>query len=153
MPDRGELLDRLRRHHKSGEIIFLEGEAGKEMFLVQTGKVKIFKQSKGRTQTLAVLSRGDFFGEMALLTGKPRAASAEMLSEGDLVVVGKEAFHTMIRSKTEIAERIMKKLALRLAEANQRIDSLLYRDATSRVVNTLLQMVRARAVKKNEGGP
>jgi len=150
MSDRGEVLERLRRHHKAGEVLFLEGEGGKELYLIQSGKVKIFKQSKGRTRTLAVLGRGEFFGEMALLTGRPRSASAEMISDGDLIVVDKSTFHSMIRSRAEIAERMLRKLAIRLAEANHRIDSLLYRDSTSRVVSSLVQMAKERGVEEAE---
>ena len=64
-------------HFKKGHVLFNEGDAGEDMFIIQSGKVAIKKRvNEGGDATLAVLEKGDFFGEMALLERLPRSATA-----------------------------------------------------------------------------
>ena len=62
---------------KKGETIYVEGDLGTEMYVVQSGAVRIFRAVGGVKQELAIMEKGDFFGEIAVLEGLPRTASAE----------------------------------------------------------------------------
>ncbi len=84
-----------RKTCKSGEIIFRQGEAGKEMYVVHSGKVRIFRNQDGHETDLATLGADDFFGEMALFDNRARSASAQAVGETELRVVTKEAYDAM----------------------------------------------------------
>jgi CRP-like cAMP-binding protein len=121
-----ELFDKYKVSFKKGELIFSEGELGNEMFIIQNGKIRIFKNIDGFDQTLTVLEKGDFFGEMSILEGMPRSASAEAEEDCDLIKINSANFVAMIKSNIEIAIRIMRKLSLRLREANVQIEKLMH---------------------------
>ena len=109
-------------HFEKGHVLFHEGDSGEDMFIIQSGKVAIKKRVKdGGDATLAVLEKGDFFGEMALLERLPRSATAEVIEEGDLIVIGGDTLGDMIKTNPEIAVRMLRKISKRLAEANDRI--------------------------------
>ena len=112
-------------HFKKGTVLFQEGDEGEEMYIVQSGRVAIKKKVKEGDATLAVLEKGDFFGEMAILERQPRSASAEMLEDGDLIVIAGEIFGDMIKANPEIAVRMLRKQSIRLREANKQLEQAL----------------------------
>jgi CRP/FNR family transcriptional regulator, cyclic AMP receptor protein len=134
------LFQRFGREFKRGDLLFREGEPGKEMFVIQAGKVNITKTVRDTEKILATLGAGEFFGEMAILNNKPRSAGAVMAADGKLLVIDSRTFEAMIRGNVEIAVRLIKKLADRLQEADEQIENLLLRDPSSRVVHHLLQL-------------
>ena len=94
------------------------------MYIIQSGKVAIKKRVPHGEVTLAVLEKGDFFGEMAVLERMPRSASAEMVEDGDLIVIGSDVFGDMIKTNPEIAVRMLRKYSLRLRETTKQIEQL-----------------------------
>jgi CRP-like cAMP-binding protein len=114
-------------HFDKGHVLFREGDEGDEMFIIQSGRVAIRKKVKDSETTLAVLEKGDFFGEMAILERMPRSATAEMLDEGDLIVISGEMFGDMIKANPEIAVRMLRKYSLRLRDANRHLEEVLAR--------------------------
>jgi len=112
-------------HYKTGAVLFKEGEEGEEMFIIQSGRVAIKKKVKEGDTTLAVLEKGDFFGEMALLERLPRSASAEVIEDGDLIKISNEIFGDMIKANPEIAIRMLRKYSIRLRETNKQIEHIL----------------------------
>ncbi|MCB1180123.1 MAG: cyclic nucleotide-binding domain-containing protein [Leptospiraceae bacterium] len=95
-----------------GEIIFCEGEVGKELFVVQEGNIKIVRMSGTTEMVMNILREGSIFGEMALLDNKPRSASAVSVSKSKLAVVSKVNFHTT----TELNPKLMTKVIFVLSE-------------------------------------
>ena len=136
------LFQRFGKAFKKGEVLFKEGDVGKEMFVVQAGKVNITKTVRDTEKVLATLGAGEFFGEMAILNQKPRSAGAVMADDGKLLVIDSKTFEAMIRGNVEIAVRLIKKLSDRLQEADDQIENLLLRDPGSRVVHFLIQQAR-----------
>lgn len=145
------LFERLGKVFPSGTVLFREGEQGKEMFVIQTGKVKISKEVRGEEQSLAVIGAGEFFGEMAIFNNKPRSATATVLEESKMLVIDPKTFEAMIRGNTEIAVRMIKKLAQRLQETDDQIESLMLKDANSRVVHILARLADTTGQKTPEG--
>ncbi len=116
---------RFLTHYKQGHVLFREGDDGDEMFIVQTARVAIKKKVKdGSEATLAVLEKGDFFGEMSILERMPRSATAEVVEEGDLIKIDGEVFGDMIKANPEIAIRMLRKYSIRLRETNKQIESI-----------------------------
>ncbi len=142
-----QMFTRFGKRFSAGTVLFREGDRGEEMFIIQSGKVKISKKIRGVEKTLATLEKGEFFGEMAILNDKPRSATAEVVEEGDMLVIDRKTFETLLRSNVEIAIRFIRRLADRLRETNDQMEALMIRDNTSRLVNIL-----AKRVRESKGG-
>ena len=125
-------------------MLFQEGDRGEEMYIIQAGKVKISKKVRGVDKTLAMLEKGEFFGEMSILNDKPRSATAETVEDSDLLVIDRKTFDTLIRGNPEITVRFIKRLADRLREANEQMEALMIKDNTSRLVSILAKQVKDR---------
>jgi CRP/FNR family cyclic AMP-dependent transcriptional regulator len=137
-----QLFTRFGKKIPAGTALFQEGDHGEQMYIIQTGKVKISKRIRGVEKTLATLEKGEFFGEMAILNDKPRSASAETIEDCEMLVIDRKTFDTLIRGNSEIAVRFIKRLADRLREANEQMESLMIKDNTSRLVSLLAKQVR-----------
>jgi len=98
----------------SEQTIFDEGDVGDSMFIIVDGAVRIHKGNK----ELAVLSKGKFVGEMALLDQEPRSASVTSTEETTLLEINGEDFYDLMASRMEIMQGIVKILTQRLREAN-----------------------------------
>ncbi len=116
---------RFLSHFPAGKVLFREGDAGEDMYIIQSGRVAIKKRTgANKDVTLAVLEKGDFFGEMAVLERMPRSATAEMAEAGDLIVISGDTFGDMIKSNPEIAFRMLRKYSIRLREMVKQIEML-----------------------------
>lgn len=104
--------------HAAGEYIFREGELGTEMYIIHEGQVEILNRVGEEEALLALLEKGDFFGEMSLLEELPRAASARALTATRLLQINGATFDQMLRDNPEIAVRMMRKLSRRLRETD-----------------------------------
>jgi CRP-like cAMP-binding protein len=109
---------------KAGEYIFQEGDLGTEMYIIHEGKIEILNRSAGEEQLLAVLEKGDFFGEMSVLEDMPRAASARALTDSVLLQINGSTFDQMLQANPEIAVRMMRKLSRRLRETDDLLRGL-----------------------------
>ena len=130
-------LDHLVRQHPAGTVLFHEGDRGAEMFVIRTGRVNIWKRIAESEITLAVLGPGEFFGEMALLEGLPRSASATVIEDATLVEVDQQSFETLVRKNSEVALRLLRRLSSRLREADRQIQALMSRSGAARALSLL----------------
>jgi CRP/FNR family cyclic AMP-dependent transcriptional regulator len=128
------LFSRFGRESRAGEVLFREGESGAEMFVIQSGSVRISKRVAGHDRPLATLGRGEFIGEMAILNEKPRTATATVVEDAKLLVIGAKTLEMMIANNAEIALRLVKKLARRLDSADELVQILLNPDPEARVM-------------------
>jgi CRP/FNR family cyclic AMP-dependent transcriptional regulator len=131
------LLPRFGRDFSAGEVLFREGERGDEMYVIQSGLVRIAKRVGSGYRSLATLGRGEFIGEMAILNGRPRSATALVLEDARCLVIGAATLEQMLSANTEIALRLVKKLARRLDSADEMIQMLLNPDPQARVLLAL----------------
>jgi CRP-like cAMP-binding protein len=145
------LFQRFGKEFPKGTVLFQEGELGKDMFVVQAGRISISKKVRDVEKVLAILGPGEFFGEMAIISNKPRNATAEVTEDAKLLVIDPKTFESMIRGNSEIAVRMIKKLAERLSEADAQIESLLLNDPASRIIHQLLQVCQSRGRPMEEG--
>ena len=123
------LAQRFTREVPRGTVLFREGEPGREMFVVQAGRIRISKRVGEAETALAALGPGEFFGEMSILNNRPRTATATVVEDARLLVIDPKTFDAMLRANAEVAIRMIKKLADRLEEADRRIEQLLRREA------------------------
>jgi CRP/FNR family cyclic AMP-dependent transcriptional regulator len=148
MSDALPSLDHLVRRHPAGTVLFREGDRGEKMYVIRTGLVKIWKRISDSEITLAMLGPGEFFGEMALLESLPRSASATVQEDSLLVEVEQAAFETLVRSRGEIAVRLMRRLSARLREADRQIQALMSRSGAARAIS----LVKTLAEPADAGG-
>ncbi len=146
-----QLLQKHGRQYPKGSVLFREGDQGQEMFVVHTGSVRITKRVRDREAVLAHLQAGEFFGEMAILSSARRSATAVVEEDAYLLAIGSRTLEAMVRGDSEIAIRMLKKMAGRLAETNAQLESFLLRDASSRVVHSLAYEAEVRGRPTPEG--
>ncbi len=114
-----------------GAELFHHGDKGDAMYLIETGRVRIHvEDTTGHDVTLAELAGGDFFGEMAILDGKPRAADATVIEDARLAILSRDDFLSFVRRYPDVALEMLSAVTDRL----RRTDELL-RQRVSRNVN------------------
>jgi CRP-like cAMP-binding protein len=106
-----------QRQYKKDEVIFWQNEPGVGMYIVQSGEVGIFGDyNTPEQQSLARLSQGDFFGEMALLEDDNRSATAVALGDSKLIGIFHPDLFDLFERKTELGIKVLSKLANMLAQ-------------------------------------
>ena len=121
------------RTFPTGRVLFRTGDAGDAMYLIADGNVRIHvRDEDGDDVTLAELSGGDFFGEMAILDGQPRSADATVVAETRLAVLSHDDFHSLVRRDPEMAIQMLAAITARL----RRTDEML-RQRVSRNLNEM----------------
>jgi CRP/FNR family transcriptional regulator, cyclic AMP receptor protein len=115
---------------KAGTTLFRAGDEGDAMYLIEQGKVRICVRARdGHEVTLTEFSRGDFFGDMALLDGQRRSADAQVAEDAQLAVLSRQHFLSFMRSNPNVALEMLTALANRLRST----DELLRHTATRNV--------------------
>ncbi len=112
------VLTKQNLRFEKGDVIFNEQDEKEEMYLIDSGEIKIVKTIGDVDVNIAYLSSGDFFGEMTLITGSRRVASAIAFTDCNLHVMDKEAFKSNITNNRDFVNRILVTLARRLEETD-----------------------------------
>jgi CRP-like cAMP-binding protein len=130
--------DAKRRTYPKDCMIFAEGEPGNELYIVENGTVKITKLINGREVVLALLKKGDIFGEMALLEDKPRTANVETNEECTLFAVNRSNFSEIIKEQPELVSRLTSLFAERIWLSSKQLANTLIIDPLGRLYDALL---------------
>jgi CRP/FNR family transcriptional regulator, cyclic AMP receptor protein len=104
-----------------GEVVVREGEETREMFIIREGRIEILKQVGGHEVRLAILERGSFFGEMSLLEGLPRSATARAIGKTELVVLRPGSLLVQIRRDPTFAFELLQQMSHRVRELNDKL--------------------------------
>ena len=112
------VLTKENLHFEKDDTIFNEQDKKEEMCFIESGEIKIMKIIGDVDVNIAYLSAGDFFGEMTLITGSRRVASAIAFTDCNLHVMDKEAFKSNITNNRDFENRILVTLARRLEETD-----------------------------------
>jgi CRP/FNR family transcriptional regulator, cyclic AMP receptor protein len=131
------LFEKYGQTVKDGTVIFAEDELGEKMYIIQSGVVQITKKIDGRDHLLAELGKGEFFGEMAIVSNITRSASAVASGTVEILAFDRQGFEAMIGKNTKIAMSIIDKLSKRLQNANAQIQQLHRRNERSMVALNL----------------
>jgi CRP-like cAMP-binding protein len=121
----------------AGREIFHEGDHGEMMYIIQSGTVRITKSIDGKEHELAQLGKGDFFGEMAIVSQIRRTATAVAAGEVQLLAFDRQGFQSMIEKNAKIAMNVIDKLCRRLERANAQIQQLFQKNQRSLVALNL----------------
>lgn len=130
-----------------GEILFLEGESCHDLYLVKSGRVRIFKSSpQGREQVLRIARQGDSFNDVPVFDGGPNPASASALEPSIVYVIPRESLLSLVVD-CPTAQAIIKLFAARLRHLTTVVEDLSFRSVASRLSKMLLDLAVV------EGGP
>jgi CRP/FNR family transcriptional regulator, cyclic AMP receptor protein len=144
------LFDKYGQTVRDGTVIFEEGQQGDKMYIIQSGTVRITKKIDNREHQLAELAKGDFFGEMAIVSNIVRTASAVASGSVELLAFDRQGFEAMIGKNTKIAMNIIDKLSKRLQNANSQIQQLVRQNERSMIAlnlyNRFLEQDKAEPV-------
>jgi len=111
----------LGRVYPDGEVIIRQGEAGDCMYEIQGGKVEVIQEKSGKEVRLAVLGKGDFFGEMAIFEHDVRSATVRALGEVRALTIDKRTFLRRITEDPSLAFRIVERMSHRIREMNNKL--------------------------------
>ncbi len=146
-----EIFERYGKTYPAGALIFKEGDIGAEMYIIQSGQIKITKKTSNEEKTLVILSEGDFFGEMAVIDREPRSASAVAITETKCIVLNQEVFESTMQSNIHIVKKILRNMSARIRDANKQIENLLLKDHNRRIANTLTMLARKHGNNTERG--
>lgn len=131
----------------AGTVLFREGDDGNKMYVIKSGRVRLTKRVFDTDITIEELHGGDFCGEISLVSQQPRPVTATVVADASVIAIESSQFENMIRSNTDIAVRMMKKMTRRLTEAQFRIANFTLRTTRAR----LMHQLRYEAQRQSDG--
>lgn len=129
------------RNFNKDEMIIFEEDLGRTMFVIKKGRVKISGVSnEGDEAIFSIFAEGDFFGELSIIDGLPRSATATASEDVELWVLNRGDFLSLLETYPQVAVTLLKELAERLRRSDSQIKSLTLKDARGRVGSTLVRI-------------
>jgi CRP/FNR family cyclic AMP-dependent transcriptional regulator len=125
MREEERLFRKFGRCFPAETLLFEEGQACTGMFIIQRGRVRLFKRVGVKKITIDVLGAGDFFGEMACLIGRPRSISAVVEEDSQILVIQPEVLDSLFHGTSGMGLKVLGNLAARLKKAYEIIEGLI----------------------------
>ena len=140
------------RSFPAGTRVFHEGDSSDACYIVSGGSFRVTREhSDGRAITLATLGPGEIFGELAMLDGDTRSASAESITDGTLLALPADDVRSLLSRNPEIALKLVAALVRRLRAANMRLSRQSFQTVPSRVAGNLAQLRQGQENKDGDG--
>jgi len=136
---------RFARTFQPGEIIFAEYEPGDSFYLIQSGRVKISKIMGEIEKTIDILQPPEFFGEMAILEGAPRSATAQAMDVVKVLEFNRANFEALMMGNPQIAMRLLKLFVKRIWDQKRRFMTLTLDDPQAKVADVFLMLDETNA--------
>ncbi|HEX4731476.1 MAG TPA: Crp/Fnr family transcriptional regulator [Solirubrobacterales bacterium] len=141
------------RTFPAGTRVFHEGDPSDVCYIVREGSFRVTREhSDGRAITLATMGPGEVFGELAMLDGDVRSASAEAISDGELLALPAKDVRALLARHPEISVKLVSALVRRLRAANVRLSRQSFQTVPSRVAGVLSQLVAEATPNRGEAG-
>lgn len=140
-------------NYEAGGIIFREGEVGELMYILVEGAVELRKKVEGGETVLKIVETpNEFFGEMAIIDGRPRSATAIASRRTRLIQVDESVFENLILSNPSFALTIIKTLSARIRSSNVQISELIETIPRERVARGMTDFALRHGEKIFDGG-
>ncbi len=133
-------LQKFAKTYAPGTVVFREGETGDEMYIIQRGKVRVSKDFSGKAHVIAVLGKGEFFGEMAIASRLHRTATVTAIDEVEALAFDRDGLLAMITRNPRIGLSIIDRLCRRLQAAHRKVQHLVQRDRAGLIALHLQQL-------------
>jgi CRP/FNR family cyclic AMP-dependent transcriptional regulator len=142
----------IARSFRRGDIVFHQGDPGESLFVIAQGLVNVYVISEdGDEMVLANLRPPDTFGELAVIDGGPRSASARAIEPTTLLALTRSSFMEMIRESPLIADALHASLGTLLRRVLQQASDLVFLDLAGRVAKLLVSLAEERGEKSDDG--
>jgi len=133
-------------HLEAGEIFFSPQDRSEKLFLLQKGRVRIYRTSDGHEFTLAVVDEGTVFGEMALTAQQLQGAYAQAMKPCEISIMGREDLERLMLDKPQVGLKISHLLSERLRRYESRLEDLTLKGVTARLASLLLLLLESEGV-------
>lgn len=152
-PELTELASRMiTRHYPHGETIFHKNDPGSVFYIIKSGQVKIASLSpEGEELILAILTDGDFFGELSLFDEEPRSASAVALVDTDTFALQRRDFLEFLRACPTAAAEMLAALSRRLRRTDILVEDAAFLDLDARLAKRLLELAETHGIRLEDG--
>ncbi len=140
------------RKFRRGEVLFHEGDPGDALFIVASGSVKVVVPSdEGEEAILATLGRGDSLGELSLLDGAPRSASAIAIEPVEALTLPRAQFVSLLATDEALRNALLAQLAREVRRLTTHVADLHFLDLTGRLASRLVRLAEARGERLPDG--
>jgi CRP/FNR family cyclic AMP-dependent transcriptional regulator len=129
-----------RKAVRKGELLFRQGDEGTALYIILQGRIKISVSRRTDTVTLAILGRGEFLGEMALLDDLPRSADAIALEDSQLYTLNRKDFLSFLKNNENAVHAVLSSLSLRLRKTDNLLAEMCFLNLTTRLANKLVEL-------------
>ena len=133
-------LQKFAKTYPAGTMVFREGDTGEQMYIIQRGKVRVSKDFSGKPHVIAVLEKGEFFGEMAIVSRLRRTATVTAIDEVEALAFDRDGLLAMITRNPRIGLSIIDRLCRRLQAAHRKVQHLVQRDRAGLIALHLQQL-------------
>ena len=140
------------RRFQQGETIFIQGDPGQALYLIEAGRVRIYVQDDaGQESSVIFYGAGDIFGELAVIDGLPRSASANAATDTIVHVLSRERLRPHLLASPQLAYNFMQALTVRLRYSTLQVGNLSLHDVPSRLAHKLLELAQGYGRVTPEG--
>jgi CRP-like cAMP-binding protein len=152
-----EILGRIaalaaQRSYRSGDVVFMQGDPGDALYGVVKGKIRISAgTSVGKEIFLNIMEPGDTFGEIALLDGGPRTASATAIENAELVLIRRDQFTAVLEREPRLALELLRLCGERLRWTSGLVEDAALLDASARLAKRLLNLGQLHGERTKDG--
>ncbi len=139
-------------HLKQGQIFYTPEDRGEGLFLVKSGRVRIYKlEPTGREFTLAVVGEGTIFGEMALTAQRLRGAYAEAIEPTVICTIKREEIERLVRENPEVGLKIISILSERVQMRENQLEDISLKSIPARLASLILRLAESEGTMSPEG--
>lgn len=143
--DEAKMAGHMRPMYKKGEQVYVPSDLSDRIFFINEGRIKIsVMNDEGKEITKVILGRGEVFGELALLGEERRHDIATALEDTTVCVVTLDELRGLMRERSDLNLFFMKMFGARQLEMERRLESLVFRDSRSRIVEFLLHLAKTK---------
>ncbi len=143
--DKDRMAQHTHRTFARGTSFFVPDDLSDRIFFITEGRVKISTMNEeGKEITKAILGKGEVFGEMALVGEERRRDTAVALESTTACVVTLDELHELMRDRSDLNLFFMRIFSSRQLEMERRLESLVFRDSRSRIVEFLVELTRSK---------
>jgi len=129
------------RSFEKGEMVYGAGDVGGTLFVLHTGRAKLFRlNASGKEQVLRLIGPGEFFGELSLFSSLPLTDNVQALETTTMCVLQGERLKRLMAKYPSIAFKVMDELSRRLEKAEYRIEDISLSSVTKRVARALIEL-------------
>jgi CRP/FNR family cyclic AMP-dependent transcriptional regulator len=139
------------REYKKNQVIFMEEETGKYMYIVKFGEVKVVQSSsEGRENILAIHHSGDTFGEMSLMDNMTAPATVVAMEDCKIITISKMNFDNVLMRNPHVVQSMLASLCFKLRDAWKIIQVLKFTDAETRLKHILLNLANTEGIQQGD---